>query len=421
MKKIAPVLFILLSLHLHADQPTWPGNFMDLESSLAASVFLSDGSNLKTGGSLELGFSLQSMIKDSSLHTRGSYIWQYDSMDNIHSGIKTSVLLGHRDYYDNFYLEPLFGLAFIKPLSFEDESLSTGFEMGMEWGSRLYKDRNIVTRSSVFIPFNTNNSVHIALGAGLSRSKRILQRVRPPGVKLEELSSQFSPDGDNHEDRYLLKIRTRNPKSVSSWEIQIMDPLGNIFYARQELGSPPKTFIWDGTSNDGERVSSVVNYILTLKIEDLLGRIQTHEVDIQTGILVIQDGDRLKIRIPSIVYAPDSSFLLTDETETGQKNREILIKLAEIFKRYPEYTIQIEGHANHRMNPDDRAGILEQEEILIPLSLERAESVKQALIELGIEGERIVASGIGGADPIFPFDDNLNSWKNRRVEFILIR
>jgi len=421
MKTIAFILFLLFSLSVYADQPVWPGNFTDLESSFATSAFLGNGSGLKEGGSLELGLSLQSLGDNNGLHIRGAYIWQYNQINNIHSATKASFLLSHRDFYEGFYLEPQLGLALVKPISFDDSSLITGLEMGMEWGTPLYKNRNLIIRSSAYIPLSQKDTVYIALGAGLSRSSRILHRVHPPRVKLEELSRNFSPDGDGHEDRYILNIQTRHPKSIASWEMTIVDPIGTPFYNTSGQGRPPKEFVWNGTSNNGERVSSVVTYTLNLKIEDLLGNIQNHELDIQTGILVLQDGDRWKIRIPSIVYAPNSSVLLTDDTETGNRNQDILIKLAEIFERFPEYTIQIEGHANHRMDPESREGVLEQEEILIPLSLERAEAVKLALMELGIEGDRVIASGIGGADPIFSFNDSQNSWKNRRVEFILLR
>ena len=55
----------------------------------------------------------------------------------------------------------------------------------------------------------------------------------------------------------------------------------------------------------------------------------------------------------------------------------------------------------------------ENKEELIPLSLARAEAVKQALVKLGLDANRISVVGLGGSSPIVPFDDEENRWKNR--------
>jgi outer membrane protein OmpA-like peptidoglycan-associated protein len=76
----------------------------------------------------------------------------------------------------------------------------------------------------------------------------------------------------------------------------------------------------------------------------------------------------------------------------------------------------VEGHAVN-ISGTER----EQREELIPLSTARAETVREALIERGMDADRISIVGRGGSDPIVPHTDLENRWKNRRVEFILIR
>jgi outer membrane protein OmpA-like peptidoglycan-associated protein len=44
-----------------------------------------------------------------------------------------------------------------------------------------------------------------------------------------------------------------------------------------------------------------------------------------------------------------------------------------------------------------------------------------ALVERGIEKNRLEAKGLGGREPLVPHTDEANRWKNRRVEFILMR
>ena len=61
-----------------------------------------------------------------------------------------------------------------------------------------------------------------------------------------------------------------------------------------------------------------------------------------------------------------------------------------------------------------------EEEILQPLTERRAQSVKQALINKGIEQHRINKEAFGGNAPIVDVQDTDIRWKNRRVEFVLV-
>jgi len=109
------------------------------------------------------------------------------------------------------------------------------------------------------------------------------------------------------------------------------------------------------------------------------------------------------------------------DPDKAAKNQATLQRLSEIFKKYSKYRIQIEGHAN-LVNFDNPAKAkVEQEQELLPLSKKRADSIRDALVSLGIDAGRITTVGIGAAAPVVPFSDLDNRWKNRRVEFILVR
>ena len=56
---------------------------------------------------------------------------------------------------------------------------------------------------------------------------------------------------------------------------------------------------------------------------------------------------------------------------------------------------------------------------LVPLSEARADTVKQMLVEYGVDESRLSTVGMGGRQPVVPREDRDNWWKNRRVEFIL--
>ena len=86
-------------------------------------------------------------------------------------------------------------------------------------------------------------------------------------------------------------------------------------------------------------------------------------------------------------------------------------KLAEFLEENPERKVLIEGHT------DNRGSITYN----IDLSLRRAQAVKNALVEKGIAGDRILAHGYGEAYPVAPNKDAAGRQRNRRVEIIVLK
>lgn len=81
--------------------------------------------------------------------------------------------------------------------------------------------------------------------------------------------------------------------------------------------------------------------------------------------------------------------------------------LVAILKAYPDVHLEIGGYT-------DNSGTTEHN---MALSQERANSVRQKLIELGVAGDRIdEAKGYGEEHPVFPNDTDENRAKNRRVD-----
>jgi outer membrane protein OmpA-like peptidoglycan-associated protein len=97
-------------------------------------------------------------------------------------------------------------------------------------------------------------------------------------------------------------------------------------------------------------------------------------------------------------------------------NIRVLRRIADILNRFRDYKVQVEGHAN----PVARTAQEERNE-LQPLSEARARMVMNVLIEYGVARNRLSAIGMGGTQTVIPFNDRDNWWKNRRVEFILIK
>ncbi|MGO9308883.1 MAG: hypothetical protein ACLQDL_07675, partial [Spirochaetia bacterium] len=63
----------------------------------------------------------------------------------------------------------------------------------------------------------------------------------------------------------------------------------------------------------------------------------------------------------------------------------------------------------------------EQRAILIPLSKSRAEAVKAALADRGLDAGRFTTDGVGASDQLVPDSDYKDRWQNRRVALFLER
>jgi outer membrane protein OmpA-like peptidoglycan-associated protein len=100
-------------------------------------------------------------------------------------------------------------------------------------------------------------------------------------------------------------------------------------------------------------------------------------------------------------------------------NTRILRRIAQILNKFRDYKVQVEGHANPTTAPGPARDREEAE--LKRLSEDRAKKVVDELARFGVTRSRLYHIGVGGTRTLVPYDDLDNRWKNRRVEFILIK
>ncbi len=100
----------------------------------------------------------------------------------------------------------------------------------------------------------------------------------------------------------------------------------------------------------------------------------------------------------------------SNSAKLTQESLATIKEIAKILKQYPSAKIKIAGYT-------DSSG---SDEHNLKLSQERVKSVKNELVRLGIDANRLKAVGYGEANPIAPNDTKANKAKNRRVEFIVI-
>ena len=268
-----------------------------------------------------------------------------------------------------------------------------------------------------------------------------------------EEGQYFSPDNDGLEDELDMLLFVRTKSKVRSWQLVVKDSReheetfwrtsGKIMPADETQADTYRaTVVWDGRGNNGEIVMSAEDYPYVLTVTDELGMTSVYEGIIPVDVLVLFDGGRLKMQVPSIVFRGDAAdFLLAGERDSSGKvlerssltpeqkanNIRVLNRVSQILNKFGNYKVTVVGHANpmnqfsgpEEDNPEEnRDGPWGRG--LKPLSLERAQFVVKWLSGEGkISSSRLKAEGKGGLETIVDKNDLKNRWKNRRVEFIL--
>lgn len=120
------------------------------------------------------------------------------------------------------------------------------------------------------------------------------------------------------------------------------------------------------------------------------------------NVFEVKKGDKIVLRHVLFVQSK-AEFLPESYTELDQ--------LVATLKQMPQITIEVTGHTDNQGNRD----------LNIRLSEERAEKVKDYLVEKGIDSKRINVKGYGPDKPISPNDTEEHRRLNRRVEFEIIQ
>jgi len=228
----------------------------------------------------------------------------------------------------------------------------------------------------------------------------------------------FSPDNDGVDDELFIYLSARDASPIADWSLEIHETEGTsqLFYRIGGRGNPSEKIIWDGRSNRGELVQGATDYEFTYTASDTLGNSSTTTGIIGTDVLVIRDGDILRIQIPSITFRAYYADFIDIPQDRLEHNIRVLRRVAEILSRFRDYRITVEGHANPVLGTER-----EETETLMPLSLARAEFTIDQLGTYGVSRNRLSPVGRGGTINVANPQDQANSWKNRRVEFLLIR
>lgn len=116
--------------------------------------------------------------------------------------------------------------------------------------------------------------------------------------------------------------------------------------------------------------------------QDSISKLNNRQVETKTNVIV-----------PTVI-----GFEI-GKSDISSVQKANLITLANTLKENKEFNITVVGHA------DAQTGTKERNK---ELSIERAESVKSVLVELGVESDRIKTVGKGDTEQVFKEDNDLN-------------
>ena len=249
----------------------------------------------------------------------------------------------------------------------------------------------------------------------------ILVHVTGPNLSFAAQPRYFTPDNDGVDDELYMILSATSPVPIYTWYLEVRQPVAPflLFHRMEGRGSPTERLIWDGRNARGELVQSAMNYPIRFSATDTLGNSTTIEAEVGVGILVIRDGDRLRIQVPAIIFAANAADFQGLPSDQVENNLRVLRQVAESLNRFRDYRITVEGHANPTFPPGPAGN--NEAPILQRLSEARARTVLEHLVRNGVNRNRMTSVGIGGNSPVVAFEEYDLWWQNRRVEFILVR
>jgi outer membrane protein OmpA-like peptidoglycan-associated protein len=250
--------------------------------------------------------------------------------------------------------------------------------------------------------------------------------VTPPSGTVKVSPQPFTPNSeDQNKVTFDLDIK-EGGAPIATWRVLVVHPDGRQFIDFISENHSDNKVVWDGHDQTGNTLEGGVTYKIVVQVVDHYGNTGTlnGSLPVTPGAVVAPvtvslDGSiigQLQIYFPA--FSADMSQV---DAAKAQANKAALDKLAGLLKNNPGSKIRVVGHANQVLWQDPAKARYEQSQTLIPLSRDRANAVLAALKTRDVDDAHFDVTGVGAEGNVVPFSDYANTWKNRRVEFIIER
>lgn len=114
----------------------------------------------------------------------------------------------------------------------------------------------------------------------------------------------------------------------------------------------------------------------------------------------------------NVIYKLEKVYFDADKYELRPESEGQLEELVEFLRRRPDVVIEVGGHTNNQMWPNDA--------FALELSTNRAKAVANYIISQGIPASQVSYKGYGWTKPIYPNTTAEGRQKNQRVEATVI-
>jgi outer membrane protein OmpA-like peptidoglycan-associated protein len=136
------------------------------------------------------------------------------------------------------------------------------------------------------------------------------------------------------------------------------------------------------------------------------------QVEQHVSLVVRKTPKKLSVTVsPTEVKLSKQVLFAGSSAQISMESQPVIQELAAVLQQHAELiSIEIQGHTDDVGSP-----VFNKR-----LSLERAESVRAALIALGVDGNRLSVTGFGSEKSLVPNTSEANRAKNRRVQLIIL-
>ncbi len=253
-------------------------------------------------------------------------------------------------------------------------------------------------------------------------SGTFLLDITPPTVSLAAAPDPFAktPSGGVEGDVFAT-LKVKDNTRIKHWSVDLLNTGGEILRSYAGAGNPSGNITWKVVTDKKTAPSlsgSNSDLLLKLTVTDEGNNVTVYEKKVPIDILLVEKNGRKYISVPNIIFGAYRYTLGSAGIKFLNRNNESLDRVAAIYRKYPRYSLILEGHALDIYLGTPRQA--REEKILVPLTKHRAETVRNALIKRGMDKNKIKIEFYGGLHPIVSVHDRRIWWKNRRVEFVMV-
>ena len=150
-------------------------------------------------------------------------------------------------------------------------------------------------------------------------------------------------------------------------------------------------------------------YKIAISLDDYLPFSDLVDANLKESGTITYNIELERIEVGAKVIANNISFAQSSAT-LNQSSYPALFRIADFLKKHPNIKMSIEGHTD----------IGKEHQYNLWLSEERAKSVRDYLIQLGVKPENLTTKGWGNTKPIGDNNTAEGRKLNRRTEFVII-